>query len=91
MPRYLPSAGLLFYCFAALAQPVSQSGLAAERQIEREQLRAELRMVLKPVRPGDAATGAGASAAVGKHLSPREHAELREQLRQQSENPRPRP
>ena len=89
MPRYLLGASLLFCCFGALAQPMGQGGLAAEQQMEREQRRAELRSVLKPARSGEAVAQAAVAGVAGKHLSQREHAEMREQLRQQVENRRP--
>lgn len=90
MPRYLFSASLLFCCFGALAQPMGQGGLAADQQMERDQRRAELRSMLKPARSGDALAQAVVTGAAGKHLSQREHAEMREQLRHQAEDRRPR-
>ena len=65
----------------------------SERQAEREQRRLELRRALRPEQRADVQNVAVTVAVpAGRHLSPRERAEMREQLRlQQNGNRRSAP
>ena len=77
----------------AFAQPLQHAGSGADRQAEREQRRAELRTALQAKRQAEAPTSrAYGPPTAGRHLSPRELAEMRQQLRQQqAESQRYRP
>ena len=68
----------------AFAQPVQNAGPGAERQAAREQRRSDLRTALQPKRRADVHTTKAYDAPpAARHLSARELAEMRQQLRQQ--------
>ena len=69
----------------ALAQPVPSVGPGNElREAAREQRRADLRTALQSHRQADPRTAKSSDApSAGRHLSARELAEMRQQLRQQ--------
>ena len=77
----------------AFAQPLQNAAPGADRQAAREQRRAELRIALQANRQVEVQnTRSFAPPPAGRHLSPRELAEMRQQLRQQqAENQRYRP
>ena len=84
----------LWLCAAgAFAQPLQNAVSGADRQAEREQRRVELRIALQAKRQVEATSSrAYGTAPAGRHLSPRELAEMRQQLRQQqAESQRYRP
>ena len=69
---------------SAFAQPTQNAGREDERQDVREQRRIELRNALQGGRRSEARDPKpDAPAAGGRHLSARERAEMRQQLRQQ--------
>jgi hypothetical protein len=85
MNRNLLFATVWLSTASAFAQPAQHSGLAAERQAAREQRRAELRTALQPNRQSDGQTTKAYDAPpAARHLSARELAEMRQQLRQQN-------
>lgn len=85
---------LLWCAVNAVAQPGNGSALAGDRQLDRQQLRGELRFAAQPLRVSDAAANEGSPGAAltgdsPRRLTPRERAEMRQQLRQgQIDNPR---
>lgn len=86
----------LFLCAAgAIAQPSQNAGPGADRQAARDQRRAELRIAVQASRQIEAEAPAPRvyePLATSRHLSPRERAEMRQQLRQQQpEGPRYKP
>lgn len=83
MPRVSVSAILCLCATVACAQPARGNDPTGELLIVREQRRSELRDALQRSRTVEPRTAAGAATSVGRHLSPRELAEMREQLRRQ--------
>ena len=84
----------IWLCAAtAIAQPLQNFGPGDDRQAAREQRRAELRTALQANRQVEAPTiRVYEPPPADRHLSPRELAEMRQQLRQQqAEGPRYRP
>ena len=90
---------LLFLLLTSIAsaQPGGQGPQRGERlfdrKIDRQQLRGELRGANRPQRPADSDPAALATAdavpvAPVRHLSPRERAELRQQLRREQADAR---
>lgn len=85
----------LLCCFlllaqAAMAQPGPGAGHGPDRQAARDQLRGDLRGAAQATRPRSGATIQAVATpeqeppiVVGYHLSPRERAEMRQQLRQE--------
>ena len=85
---------ILWLCaIAAIAQPMRNADAGSERQAEREQRRLELRRALRPDQRAEVQNVAvNVAVPAERHLSPRERAEMREQLRlQQNGNRRSAP
>jgi hypothetical protein len=93
MKRPLLFATIWLCAVSAFAQPMQTAGPGAERQVSREQRRAELRTALQANRQAQAqSTKTYDMPPAGRHLTPRELAEMRQQLRQQptgGQNSRP--
>ena len=75
---------------AGVAQPGQVAGQGPDRQAARDQLRGDLRGAAQATRPLSGATMQAVATlereppvVVGRHLSPRERAEMRQQLRQE--------
>jgi hypothetical protein len=84
MNRNLLLATIWLCTAGAFAQPAQSSGPGAERQAAREQRRADLRTALQPNRHSDVqVTKVYDAPPAARHLSARELAEMRQQLRQQ--------
>ena len=84
MYRHLLCAAMCICAGGAIAQPGQNGGPGSDRQAAREQRRAELRTALLANRQLDAQNAGGfETVPTGRHLSPRELAEMRQQLRQQ--------
>ena len=86
----IPAVLILFalYTGAAPAQPGGAGAQRVDRQLDHEQLRGDLRGAVRPQRvSGSGATIMAAAdpppAVPARHLSVRERAELRQQLRQE--------
>ena len=86
---------VLLSCFlllaqAAMAQAAPGGGQGPDRQVAREQLRGDLRGAAQATRPHVGPSTQAPTvpqqeppAVPGRHLSPRERAEMRQQLRQE--------
>ena len=81
---------MLFALFtgAASAQPGGSGAQRADRQLDHQQLRGELRGAVRPQRLSESdlasmATALPSPAIPARHLTVRERAELRQQLRQE--------
>ena len=84
MKRQLLFAIIWLGTGCAFAQPAQSVGPGFDRQAAREQRRVDLRNALHASRLPDAsASKADEAAPAARHLSLRELAEMREQLRQQ--------
>ncbi|MEO6625643.1 MAG: hypothetical protein ABIN37_12555 [Burkholderiaceae bacterium] len=86
----IPAVPLLLMLItgAAFAQPGGGGPQRSDRQFDHQQLRGELRGAARPQRPSESepasvATADPLSIAPVRHLTPRERAELRQQLRQE--------
>lgn len=74
------------------AQSGSAPGQGRERETTREQRRAELRTALQAGRNADQQVPVEDAVSTGRHLTPQERAEMRQQLRrQQADKPRQQP
>jgi TolA-binding protein len=84
MNPHLLLATIWLFTACAFAQPAQNAGPGAEREAAREQRRADLRTALKTNRPSDVETTRAYDAPPpARHLTARELAEMRQQLRQQ--------
>ena len=84
MKRHLLRASILLCASGAFAQPAQNAEPGADRQAAREQRRAELRTALQAPRQVETQPpGSFEPLPASRHLSPRELAEMRQQLRQQ--------
>jgi len=81
-------SALLWCATNSVAQLGNEPVSAGDRQLDRQQLRGELRIAARPLRVADAAAsensqGAAPTGNAPRRLTPHERAEMRQQLRQE--------